>query len=183
MRRYSGWSHREDERSVAFRSGGRGGFTLVEVLMVVALIAILAATVIAEFHRMLGMGRSEAMSATVTHIRQIIELKAAKREGDLAASGFPADIEPAWFQMGHLPYHTWTDDPMIVETVSAGADQIYPAVKTFDDQAPGAENAWYNTTNGAFCVRVGYTGDDAQDLESFNTANSARATTMDQTTE
>jgi prepilin-type N-terminal cleavage/methylation domain-containing protein len=183
MRRYSGWSGSADERSAVCRSRRRGAFTLVETLIVVAVIAILAATVIAEFHRMLGMGRGESMSAAVTHIRQLIELKAAKREGNLAPSGFPAAIEDDWFQMGHLPYHTWTGDPMIVETVNAAADQIYPAAKTFDDQAPGAKSAWYNTTNGAFCVRVGATGDDARDLEAFNTANHAGATTMDQTTE
>ena len=129
------------------------------------------------------MGKAEAMSATVTHIRQLIELKAAKREGNLAASGFPALIDPDWFQMGHLPYHTWTRDPMIVQAVDAGADQVYPAIKTFNDQAPGADSAWYNTTNGAFCVLVGHTGDDAKDLEAFNSANHARATTIDQTTE
>jgi prepilin-type N-terminal cleavage/methylation domain-containing protein len=183
MHRDSGSSGSEHVRSVARRSRRRGGFTLVEMLIVVAVIAILAATVIAEFHRMLGMGRGESMSAAVTHIRQLIEIKAAKREGNLAPSGFPAAIEVDWFQMGHLPYHTWTGDPMIVETVSAGADQVYPAVKTFNQQMPGAKNAWYNTTNGAFCVRVGATGDAGRDLEAFNTANNARATAMNQTTE
>jgi Tfp pilus assembly protein PilE len=155
----------------------------VEVLIVVAIIAILAATVIAEFHSLLGMGKAEAMGATVTHIRQLIELKAAKREGGLAASGFPALIDPAWFQMGRLPYHTWTNSAMIVQNVDAGADQVYPAVKTFDEHAPGADNAWYNRTNGAFCVLVGHTGDAAHNLKLFNTANHGRATTIDQTTE
>ena len=183
MRRYSGSSGTRHARSGAFRSVRGRGFTLVEVLIVVALLGILAATVIAEYQRLKGMGKGEAMSMTVTHIRQIIEVKAAKREGNLAASGFPASIEAGWFQMGRLPYHTWTNDPMIVETVSAGADQIYPAVKTFDETAPGAKNAWYNTTNGVFCVRVADTTDDVRDLALFNIANNARATTMDQTTQ
>lgn len=183
MRRHAASSGSADDRTFAFRSGRRGGFTLVEVLIVVAIIAILAATVIAEFHSLLGMGKAEAMSATVTHIRQMVELKAAKREEPLAPSGFPALIDPDWFQMGHLPYHTWTGDPMIVENVDADADQVYPAIKTFDTQAPGAENAWYNRTNGVFCVRVGHTGNDAKDLEAFNTANHARATDLNQTTQ
>jgi len=171
------------DRTSPIRQRRRCGFTLVEVLMIVAIIAILAATVIAEYQSLLGMGRAEAMSVTVAHVRRLVELKTAKREGPLAPSGFPAAIDPNWFKRNRLPCHTWTDKPMTVETVAAGADQVYPAVKIFDESAPGADNAWYNTTNGAFCVRVGDTANDARNLKLFNTANSARATTMDQTTE
>jgi prepilin-type N-terminal cleavage/methylation domain-containing protein len=178
-----GQSAAGSHRTSPIRRGVRGGFTLVEVLMIVAIIAILAATVIAEYQSLFGMGKAEAMSVTVAHVRRLVELKTAKHEGPLAPSGFPAAIDPNWFKRNKLPCHTWTDKPMIVETVAAGADQVYPAVKVFDETAPGAKNAWYNTTNGAFCVRVGDTINDARNLKLFNMANSARATTMDQTTE
>ena len=55
------------DRITPIRSRRRCGFTMVEVLMIVAIIAILAATVIAEYQSLLGMGRAEAMSVTVAH--------------------------------------------------------------------------------------------------------------------
>ena len=171
-----------DRRSEERGRGLKCAFTLIEILIVVAIIGILATIVFAKFSSMLNYGKAESMSVSVTHIRELIELKAATRDGAIAPSGFPAQINPAWFQLNRLPYHTWTNDPMIIDTVAGAADEIYPAVKTFDPDVVGASNTWYNTTNGHFCVRVVDEGDDDDTLDSFNTANNTSATSLDQTT-
>jgi type II secretory pathway pseudopilin PulG len=151
--------------------------------MVVGLMGILAAVVIVQFNNMLDTGRAESMSVTVRHIRELVELKAAMHAVPSAPSGYPATIDPAWFQCDDLPYHTWTNDPMQVEVVNAASDVVYPAVKVFDPNDATADNAWYNTTNGAFCVRVGDEGSGVEKLRAFNAANSCAATHLGQTTQ
>ena len=57
-----------------------------------------------------------------------------------------------WVETGDLPVHPATSASIVVETVEAGPNVFYPKVKTFDPTYPGAPNAWYNRSNGRFCV-------------------------------
>ena len=157
------------------------GFTLIELLIVVTILGFLAAMVIANLHQMWSAGRAEAMATTVQQVRQLIEFKAAARQGPLAQIGYPAAIDADWFQSPDLPYHTWTNRPIIIETVTAAGNEIYPAVKTFDSESPDSTDAWYNDANGAFCVRVPAGCSDARTLEMFNLANVTCVTSLDQT--
>jgi prepilin-type N-terminal cleavage/methylation domain-containing protein len=165
------------------RFPGRPGraFTLIEIMIVIAILALLAAILIANVTNLLGFGRSETLSSTVSHVRRLVEYRAASGEPPLAASGYPPEIDAQWFTKGQLPVHTWTRRPMRIETVDAGADALYPVVKTFDTDDAAAFNAWYNVDNGAFCVRVSNEHAGADLLEQFNTANTASITDPGQT--
>ena len=63
-----------------------------------------------------------------------------------------------------------------------GVDQVFPLVKTFDVNDPAAFDAWYNTSNGAFCCRIGPQLTDTQTILRFNEANIATITSLKQTT-
>ena len=159
----------------------RRAFTLIELILVIVILGILAALVIPKFASINETSRAEALSVSVRHVRELVSLKAAVGNGPAAPSGYHLEIAESWFLVGTLPKHTWTNSPLVVETVAGAVDGIYPAVKVFNPADHGAANAWYNTTNGRFCVRVSPGEDDAATLEWFNAANSADVTTLDQT--
>ncbi|UCD76141.1 MAG: prepilin-type N-terminal cleavage/methylation domain-containing protein [Phycisphaerales bacterium] len=159
------------------------GFSLAELLIVLAIIGILALIVVVTLSGLAGSGRTESMAITARHIRELICYKAAAKSVPLSAGGFPLEVDPAWFSREKLPYHTWTNQPMVVETVTAGADDDFPAIKTFDLDDNGSATAWYNATNGAFCVRIPPQSSDDETLETFNTINACTVTAMGQTTE
>ncbi len=160
---------------------GRRAFTLIELLIVVAILGILAAIVIPKFQESDDLSRTRVMAAGVRHIRELVAYHHAKRDTALAASGYPAGLDTDWFRNSTLPLHTWTNQPLVVSVVAGGANNIYPAVKTFDLTTPGANNAWYNTDNGAFCVLVPPQENDAATLQVFNDANMTQCTTLTQT--
>ncbi len=160
----------------------RSGFTLSEVLAVVVILGILAAVVVPQMSFAAEDARPTLMSATVRHIRQQIEYHVAIGDVPLSAGGYPDTIDPDWFMLGRLPKHMWTNLPLILKVETKGADEVYPKKKTFDLNKADKENAWYNTTNGAFCVLVPKQGDEAEELRDFNLANNADVTDKDQTT-
>jgi prepilin-type N-terminal cleavage/methylation domain-containing protein len=175
-------SHRDRRPRAGRRSFRRGGFTLIELLIVVFIVSLLASIIIVKMSNMLGTGRAETLSATVSHVRELIGYHAALVGEPKSAAGFPIDVNPAWFDRGVLPTHTWTQRPMIVESIDGDPAAFYPAVKVFDDDDDAAATAWYNAANGAFCVLVGDdAADDAEVIELFNMANVASVTSLDQT--
>jgi prepilin-type N-terminal cleavage/methylation domain-containing protein len=162
--------------------GGRGAFTLIEIMIVVVILALLGVILVANATNFIGLGRAEAMSANVGHIREQIGYQAATQAVPLAPSGYPLAIDAAWFQQGRLPRHTWTGGSLVIEAVNGNANDWFPATKTFDIGAAGATNAWYNVTNGSFCALVADEGDAAETLEMFNIANNVQLTSLAQTT-
>ncbi len=159
------------------------GFTLIELMIVVTILGILAGFIIVPMSRLLGTGRPEVLATTVTHMRDVIKYHSALRDCAMSGGGYPVAVDPDWFTTGYLPYHTWTNHPMIIELVEGSDTQVFPEVKTFDPDAPGAPNAWYNTMNGALCVRIGDSGSDETNIELFNIANSCQITILNQTTQ
>ncbi|MBT8485325.1 MAG: prepilin-type N-terminal cleavage/methylation domain-containing protein [Phycisphaerales bacterium] len=157
-------------------------FTLIEIIIVVLILGLLAAIVLAQVGNLIGTGRAEALAGTVTHVRELINYRAGAGEPPLDASGFPTTIDGSWFTRNQIPEHTWTQLPMVVQVVASPANQIYPAIKTFDPGDPAAENAWYNVNNGAFAVRIGDFGDVNENIDAFNQANLARITSLAQIT-
>ncbi len=156
-------------------------FTLIEILIVVTIIGIMAAVVVPLFGNVDVTAKSESMATVVRHTRELIAYRAAAGEGELSDQGFPVAVDPTWYPNNQLPYHGWTCQPMIVETVTGAADAVYPATKTYNSESAGAKNAWYNKTNGAFCLRIPAQGNDAETLAIFNEVNISDATALNQT--
>lgn len=161
----------------------RRGMTLVELMIVIAMLAILAAVVIPMFGTTSDVARTEAMASNAKQIKSLIVHHAGAKDVPLSPGGFPAVVGGAWFKMGHLPEHSWTGTPLIIETVLQASDVVYPANKTFDPNVAGAPNAWYNAANGRFCVRIPAQGSGAATLQLFNDVNKSGATALNQTTE
>jgi type II secretory pathway pseudopilin PulG len=157
--------------------------TLAELMIVCAMLAILAAILVPMFGSTSDMARTEAMASNAAQIRGLIIHHAGTADVPLSLQGFPQSIDGTWFKMGRLPDHAWTSAALIVETVSAGPNVIYPASKTFDAGDAAATNAWYNTSNGRFCVRVPAQTTDAGSLHLFNDVNKINVRALGQTTE
>jgi hypothetical protein len=160
----------------------RIGFTLIELLLILGVLGILAALTIASFASLIGHGQAEALSVTVRNVREILEIKAITPDVAVSPEGHPLTIESRWFQGNRMPYHTWTQRPMVIQIFAGPVPQVYPEVKTFNPKDPVAVNAWYNTSNGAFCVLVGDEGNAADQIEAFNIVNICDITTLDQIT-
>ena len=158
------------------------GLAVVEIFIILTIVLILALIVMPTFLDMTDTGRARSMATTARHMRELIGYKAAVHSVPLSAGGYPTTIYEAWFPTSQLPYHAWTNEPLKIETVIGGAHDIYPRVKTFNPDSQGAATAWYNCTNGAFCVRIPPQISAADTLATFNTVNCCNVTTLDQTT-
>jgi type II secretory pathway pseudopilin PulG len=157
--------------------------SLIELMIVVSMLAILAAVVVPMFGTTSDMARTEAMASNAVQIKSLIIHHAGARDVPLSVQGYPQSIDGAWFKMGHLPEHSWSNASIIVEVVNGAAGDVYPAVKTFDPNIAGAKSAWYNTANGRFVARVPAQSNPAATLALFNAVNKVGATALNQTTE
>lgn len=160
----------------------RRAFTLVELLIIFAILAIMAAIVVPRYTNATDVSRTATMASNVRLVRGFIAMHAIQANYELSEEGFPTQIHADWFPQNQLPEHAWTGLPMIVNAVDGNVDAVFPGSKIYDTSVAGAANAWYNTSNGAFCVRVPPQATDAATVEMFNRANATSATTIHQTT-
>lgn len=166
----------------AFRAArGLHGFTLVEVLIVVVILGILAAIVMPIFSDAQLDARAKSCATNAQKIRELIQVHRNSGDYPVTAAGWPDDVYPAWFKGNELPRNSWTKQPINVNIVAVGEDDIYPAVKTFDQYDASALNAWYNTDNGHFIMLVPAQANDVETLDLFNAANMTQATNLNQT--
>ena len=149
----------------------RRAFTLVELMIVFAIVGVLAAIVMPKFASWAGSGRAQAMATTVHHIRELVHYHENKGDIALSPEGYPAAIPSAWFKGNEYPRHAWNAERLIIQVVNGPATDYYPATKTFDVNAVAAVNAWYNASNGSFIALVGVEDDDPTTLRAFNEAN------------
>jgi len=157
------------------------GMTLTELMIVVAMLAILAAILVPMFGSTSDMARVEAMASNAAQIRSEVIHHTGARDVPVSNEGYPLALSGGWFKGNRLPDHAWTTAPLIVETVNAQPNVMYPAVKTFDPNAAGAFNAWYNTSNGRFWVRVPSTA--SSPLYLFNAVNKCSVKGLNQTSD
>lgn len=146
-------------------------FTLIEILIVVVILGILAAMVFPPYSSLVAESRTKTAVSNVQKIRTLIEIHANSGDYPLSTGGFPDDIYADWFTRDTMPENPWAGEEIVVNVVAAGTADRYPATKTFDPNASGADSAWYNTDNGAFAMLVPAQNNDAETLALFNLAN------------
>ena len=152
----------------------RAGFTLIEILIAVAILAILVGLVIPTITGLGETARNASMATTARQIRRQIEFHAAVRDVPPSQEGYPDDIDPEWFAGYRLPPDVWTLGELKVQVVHGPKQANVPNHKTFQVRKDGGatgHTAWYNAANGSFCVLVPKRGTDQEILDTFLAVN------------
>jgi prepilin-type N-terminal cleavage/methylation domain-containing protein len=156
----------------------RHGFTLIEVLIVMAILLVLAGIVYPLMADVGDLARPATMAATVRQVREKIIYHTGLGDVPMSAEGYPNSVEPAWFTNGRMPVDAWTEAPLSVQVVHGSKDATCPNIESFvirPDGRPAGHTAWYNAANGSFCVKVPRVGTEDERLALFRRINGPRA--------
>jgi prepilin-type N-terminal cleavage/methylation domain-containing protein len=135
----------------------RTGFTLIEVLIAMAIVLVMAGVVYPVFADFNDSARDAIMATTVRQIRERVIYHTAVADCPMSAEGYPDEVEAIWFPGGRMPVDVWTSRPLNVQTVHGGKDATQPNNLAFiikKDGTAAGHTAWYNASNGSFCVMV-----------------------------
>ncbi|MHC4219552.1 MAG: type II secretion system protein [Planctomycetota bacterium] len=152
----------------------RRGFTLIEILIAMAIIAVLAGIVYPLMADVGDLARPASMAASVRHVREKIIYHTVLADGPMSAEGYPNDISASWFNTGQLPRDVWTGQPLKIQVVHGGKNMTRPNIESFVVQPNGqpvGHTAWYNAANGSFCVKVPKVGTEDERTELFKRVN------------
>ena len=151
----------------------RRAFTLVEILIVVVILAILAASVIPQFSSAADDSREASTAILTRSIQRVISTEYAK------AGTYPETIDATWFEGAVLPNNPFFSDQaedLLFEIVES-KNALHPKAKT--DATTGA--FWYNKTKGIVRARVKAGENNAATIARYNAVNACRITTIGQT--
>jgi general secretion pathway protein G len=136
------------------------GFTLVEVLIVVVILAVLAATIIPQFSSSTNDAKVAALQFNLNSIRSQIELYKVHHSGAVPAltSGALPQLTSATDANGNLgtagptfPYGPYIQSQLPAEPFS-GINTV-TAITTFPPTAATSAGGWfYNATTGQFAA-------------------------------
>ena len=157
------------------RTTQQPGFTLVEILIVVAILGILAALVAPRYLKASADSKAQAAATTVIAVQSKIN------ESEALTGSFPAAIDPTWFADNALPsnpYDPTHATPILYDT-SASTEITHPRIKFIRNN--GA--FWYNPNNGRFHALVSRQPSNDETLALYNSANSVKLSSFTQTSD
>ena len=152
----------------------RRGFTLIEALIVMAILTILGALVYPKLADLTADVPVSTMSATVRQIREQINYHAAIGDVPLSFEGFPSIVDEVWFAKRDLPPDAWTYEPLKIQVVHGPKNADQPNKKSFNVKPNGTaagHTAWYNAANGSFCALVPRRGSEDEIRDAFILVN------------
>jgi len=133
-----------------------GGFSLIEILIVVIIMAIIAAIVLPQYHGITAQAGQSTLKENLAIIRAQLQMYRNQHEGFPHANSFAAemtyftDISGNWSETrdGEHAYGPYLERmPMNTLTSNRGVRGVTGAASTF---SPPAVNAgwWYNESTG-----------------------------------
>jgi prepilin-type N-terminal cleavage/methylation domain-containing protein len=151
----------DGERMRGGTRGNRGGFSLLELAIVVAIIAIIGAIVAPR----VGAMAERSQAAQVAETVRMVQLKV--EEEYQFEQAYPLTLQRAWFAGGDLQHSMFAGVSATVEVINNAALQ-HPVIKV---GGSGVSVFWYNRGNGAFRARVPSQGTQAETLALYRLVN------------
>lgn len=153
------------------------GFTLVEMLVVIAILALVSALVVPQFASASGDAQISSAASTVRRVQEQIEVFRATQ------GQYPAVIAPSWFAGDALPRNPFA--PEVQDSVyydsSNSTTKTHPTIKDLRDES--IKVYWYNPLNGRFRARVTHMSSDEESLDLYNQVHASNLTLFNQTTD
>lgn len=157
----------------------RGGYTFVEVLIVLVALAILAGLVLPMYQDMQVRTIRAVLQENLRQMQQQVDYHRSIGNGSP-----PETIEPEWFAEGELPPHPqnkWPDH-LLPDLDVVDSDQLHPDDKVLKPPNREASNRapyWYNSRLGIVRARVAKVpGPWPNTLELYNEVNGSSVTDL-----
>ena len=147
---------RLNEPAPRLRPARRSAFTLVEVLIVVVILAILAATVLPQFTNASSDAVESSIKQNLSVVRSQIELYRVQHNGQLPTTAFETQMLNATNKSGATTGAGLDYGPYVSRRfpLNTGCDQfqvqVVETAPDYDDATPTTHGWMYSTVTGEF---------------------------------